>query len=526
MYITLQLNKLRKNKILFMKLNANQQAIMKKNKFLVFLLVIYIVSVFVGAYRFYSPLPDGDMWHGYINFYLNLLNGDTYAWWEQHNEHRIILSKLFFYLDLALFNGLSLSLIPLNLLLLVSSWGMLLLYANKCLKNSIDAQSFFYFLVLLTVFSFSWKQDENIIWAFQSQFWFVYLLPLLSFYFMGMSEIDRKNSLMYFLLSCCFGVLSIGTMANGILVLPLLTVLALLLKKRWEYIVVLSLLTIIFISLFFYDYHPAEHEHSILENIKNKKLAMLLFFVEYLGSPLKSLVGSFLLGILHLYLIFYVIKTVLSRPINPLHLTIIAFVIYYLISGMIVSAARVDIGIKAALVGRYTTPTIISLFLVLIVYFQLEPKKIRFLSKRNITIVAILMLGTQARTFVKNVEKIHDGQNFEAMQLELGIHPKEWMQKIADKAVDKNLSIFGTQPYIDKRKQLGKVLVIDKCEVVDTKNTEKGKIITKPGTIVYIVDSDRKIQGFGVESVEHKGTTQLVFSKIKSNSEFFVYQCD
>ena len=501
--------------------------IIKQNKLLAFLGLFYIVSVFIGAYRFYSPVPAGDMWEGYINFYLDLLKGDNTAWFNQHNEHRLLLSRLFFFVDLEYFSGLSRLLIPLNVFLLVSCWAMLLVYVNKLLKNSLNKEKLFYFIILLTVFSFSWKQDENIIWAFQSQFWFAYLLPLMAFYFLAMSEDIGKNKSVYFLLACLLGIASVGSMANGILVLPVMFVLSLLLKQNWKYSTVLFFIMVIGFWWFMADYQTPQHDHSILKNLKTENVRIVLFFIEYLGSPLKSLVGSFLLGLLHLYLIIIVSKEVLSQRRQPLHLSVLAFIAYYLIGALLISTARVDIGLKAALVGRYTTPTIISLLLSLILYFHLWPKKVSVLSKKNVTIIAVLMLGTQARTLIKNVDKIHDGQRLEAMQLELGISNKTQMQNIADKATAKDITIFALPLYKGKRELLGTKLETRNCIKLQVEQNTRVKLAkaikAEPEPTVYVVDTSGKVIGFGLSELNNRGYSRLVYDT--KYSKILAYQC-
>ncbi len=336
--------------------NKEMLAVAKQHKSLSGLMLFYIASVFIGAWRYYSPIPAGDMWDGYINFYLQLLDGNFSAWWAQHNEHRLFLSRLFFYLDLKFFNGLSLILIPLNLLLLVTSWGLLLYFSFRLLKPKIETPDFFYFIVLLTVFAFSWKQDENIVWAFQNQFWFAYLLPLMAFCLLGLSEVYSRQRLLYYVGACVLGILSVGSMANGIFALPVLTLLSLLLKQKWPYSTFLGLLAILSVSLYLGTYQPPAHGHSISDNLIKFHFEILVFFIEYLGSPLKSLFGSFVLGLLHLSLIIVLFRQLPKEKNNPLYLSIIAFIIYYLVSAFVISASRVDLGLHAALVGRYTTP--------------------------------------------------------------------------------------------------------------------------------------------------------------------------
>ncbi len=248
---------------------------------------------------------------------------------------------------------------------------MLLFNTYVFAYKKTDDHSYFYLGCLITVFAFSWKQDENITWAFQSQFWFAYLFPLLAFYFLGISANNTKNELIFYALACLFGILSAGTMANGILALPLLAVMSLTLNKGWLRTVNLCVLSLIVVGLYISHYQPPEQHGSIITNITQLPLQTVIFFIEYLGSPLKNIYLSFVLGIFHLYLIWMILKNISQFKHNPIYLSVVAFILYYLATAMVVSVGRVDLGMKAALVGRYTTPSIISLMLSVAVYLSI-----------------------------------------------------------------------------------------------------------------------------------------------------------
>ena len=78
-----------------------------------YVIFMVFIAIFGGAYL-YSPIPYWDMWGGYLDFFLRVNNGDYGVWWSQHNEHRIILSRLLFWLDLKWFGGVSIFLIVFN----------------------------------------------------------------------------------------------------------------------------------------------------------------------------------------------------------------------------------------------------------------------------------------------------------------------------------------------------------------------------------------------------------------------------
>lgn len=83
----------------------------------VFITAASIALAILGGARAYTPVPFWDMWEGLFNFYLLVQSGDTSVWWAQHNEHRIVLSRLLFWLDIAVFRGAGLFLIIMNYVL-------------------------------------------------------------------------------------------------------------------------------------------------------------------------------------------------------------------------------------------------------------------------------------------------------------------------------------------------------------------------------------------------------------------------
>jgi hypothetical protein len=92
------------------------------NLFLPAVSFFFFASTIFGAVRNYSPVPFWDMWDSDIGFYEQVSRGRWDAWWAPHAEHWILFSKLFFWLDHKYLHGLSLLLIPLNLVVMSLLW--------------------------------------------------------------------------------------------------------------------------------------------------------------------------------------------------------------------------------------------------------------------------------------------------------------------------------------------------------------------------------------------------------------------
>jgi hypothetical protein len=155
---------------------------------------IFILLAILGTIRSYSPVPFWDMWDGFLQFYLKVSEQDWGAWWVGHNEHRIVLSRIFFWLDLRFFGGTGWFSLSATYLFIVvvgafftSIWceqtgssqaGDLLIGGDRSRKISD-----WYMLFFLMAWIFSWSKYENLTWAFQSQFILAQLLPLSGLYF-------------------------------------------------------------------------------------------------------------------------------------------------------------------------------------------------------------------------------------------------------------------------------------------------------------------------------------------------------
>ena len=180
--------------------------------YLGFFALFYVLTVLVGIFNNYSAVPFWDMWNGYLEFYTKAQNGEWYAWFAQHNEHRVFLSRILFWADIHFFDGASYFLIICNFLLMI---GIVWLF-SKFIKDLFqEGVTKFYLFGLIVVLMFSWIQDNNITWGFQSQFFLAYLVPLLAFYMLARYVDTNQN--IYYIGALLVGILSVFNAVKKVL---------------------------------------------------------------------------------------------------------------------------------------------------------------------------------------------------------------------------------------------------------------------------------------------------------------------
>ena len=83
---------------------------------------VCVLLAVIGAVRNYSSVPHWDMWPGYVEFWVRLGEGHWREWWALHNEHRIVLARVLFWIDHAVFGGTIGFLLVVNYLLVFGAF--------------------------------------------------------------------------------------------------------------------------------------------------------------------------------------------------------------------------------------------------------------------------------------------------------------------------------------------------------------------------------------------------------------------
>lgn len=427
---------------------------------------VFMVSLSaIGGIKSFTSVPYWDMWGPYLDFYMEPTNGFS-SWWTQHNEHRIILAKALFWLDVRYFSGLSYFLILANYFFVVLEiWIFFKIFDKKSI--GVDPNFQFLLKCYIVAWLFSWSQYDNLTWAFQSQFFLAQLLPLCGFYWFSKS-INSPTKVSYFLGAILFGVLSLGSMANGIFAMPLLFVYSIIASQGWRRSSALFILSAITIAAYLYGYHTPAGHASPLNSLLSSPYDYLRYVLYYLGVPFyfifegvriagaAAIIGGIFL--LASYLIF-AIKLFVRREYGSMNFAIIIFGVFILATAVVTGGGRLIFGANQALTSRYCTP---ALMMWAGLFIMLSPALSRLYVKRKsifLSVVAIASIGLipmQLRAI--NIDgDINFNREVAALALTLGVRDLEQISKIypapdvaiaiSEKAKKNNLSIFGADPY-------------------------------------------------------------------------------
>lgn len=422
--------------------------------------LFFVVTTIIGAIRWFSPVPFWDMWDGTLQFYIERLQGDRWSpFFEQANEHRIVLSKILFWIDYRFFGGLSHFLITINIVLMFALWATLFWAARLLLDRRLS----YLCGALSGVLCFSWLQYENINWGYQSQFYLAYLLPLLAL--ISMACWIREPNKLRFAITLSLGVLSTVTMANGLFALPLLGVMLLVSGKntRCRMGTLLLVMALTF-AAWSYHYQVPHHPSATLGR-------MLGFLLLFLGGPFQFIFQEHHLtvvmgGVVICAGAYLALRWIIGER-DPLFLALVLFVVYVGAAAAAATLGRAYFGFGAALAGRYETPILLLYSTLLLVFSHLYRNKTstRAVVGALSVFTPILLFTPQMGAFSEQGPTTAHERLQIVLALDLGVKDDAEISKIylvdharlrANDAIRYGLSVFALPSMRSARESIGK----------------------------------------------------------------------
>jgi len=244
-----------------------------------YLLVVFALGTAVATLRIvvqtHNPVLYGDQW--VIVDDLQHTNGEITAQklWVQHNEHRIPIGRLAGYADMLLFGGRNSFLLVLIFSIQLVHLAILLAVLRKFgpadLRFEIPAGALCLFCL------FSPLQIENLVWGFQVQFVLVVCAASLAFAF----AVTQSPPFAGLILAAWLAELSLS---NGVLVWPLLSLVAFGLGYPRKKQIWLGAIGAVSVAVYFYGSHSVPYHSNPVESLRHP-VAILKFVVTYFRTP-------------------------------------------------------------------------------------------------------------------------------------------------------------------------------------------------------------------------------------------------
>lgn len=446
----------------------------------IILLCVSIVGLAVaGGVLNYSPVPFWDMWNGSVESVLRLNSGDLSVLWAQHNEHRIILSRILLWLDMELFAGRSVFLLLVNYVLVACGAIIFWRFLVRLNSEQVPGRTIHLAAFVITAWMYLWTQEENLTWGFQGQFFLAQLLPLFAFFALARAAGTGRAENGWFAVACLAGVVSVGSMANGLLALPLLAIGALVLRYHISRIAVPATLAVICFAVYLHGYYRPSGHASLTGSLIHNPIGIIIYTCGYLGSPFYRVLGTGLPamlisggagGMMVLLSALAAWRQLRGRVVDPDIVALLLFLAYVGGTAFLTAGGRISLGMESVGNGRYTTPAVMAWVALFCIYSRpmlalfVRPGATRLAALALVLGSCIIVANFQRQALQPDVGVLHS-RAVAALALELGVQDDQYIESvypdpaialgIARQAADRNMSVFGMERYMDISSKIG-----------------------------------------------------------------------
>jgi hypothetical protein len=375
------------------RISASGIAVFLANLILLGGLATLAASTYLVA-RCHARAPVWDMW-AIIDFWAQPIQSTPVWLWTQHNEHRILLAKLVLLLDYRLFSGrdvftVTLSFVTVAVLLGVLLWTFRVLAGMRgMLWRSAAA------VAVLCLFSTA--QWLNFVNGFQIAFFQVELFFALAAVALLLasltSDAHLRRQWMWAVASVLAGAAATYSMANGMLVWPVLIGLAALKRHRKGILLLVVVSSAVVVASYFFHYQfssPVPQPGAL--RWLHQPIQMAIYVINYIGAPLDwgRPTLAIVFGLIGLAAAVFVLwRTVFSSNREPLHLLLASLLLFVLGSAVITALGRLQLGTEQALSARYQTVS-------LLLWLSLAVLLLRWCAHRDARLLIAAQLGLLA----------------------------------------------------------------------------------------------------------------------------------
>lgn len=325
--------------------------------------ILVASSTTYGVHRFYSSIPFWDEWDGYIGFYRQVSETGSFHWWiAQHNEHRILTSRLLFWLDIHYFSGAHILLLGAILAFLAGIVALVTAASKNVSKAWVIGSG--------AMLMFSWTQHELLTWGFEVQvvasFFFI---ALACFFFCQF----RWSTGVRFTAAYGAAILAEFSMANGLGAYAIFLGAAFFARRPTSEKVATAIFGSILTAVYFIGYVSPGTVDPVagMDGITEK----LQFFALVMANPL-AVAGLPVLACIVVGAATTVVGVVIAwriywtRTATPYRTFLVCLFVFALLSALAVTKGRAMGGLGLALASRYATGPLIGWWVLALLAFD------------------------------------------------------------------------------------------------------------------------------------------------------------
>ena len=386
-------------------------------------LTFFPLGTLIALMAYYAvDIPRADEWvivPLIEKFYSGTLKfADFFA---QHNEHRIVTGKVIMLLNAVLTNWNMYIEMAINVVFAMGTSIVIYYSVEKITGIEQKKKNILYFASAWIIFSFT--QQECYLWGFMMQLFMSVFFNVLAVFLLVYGE--------SILFPIILAVLAEFSFANGMLIWPvglmLLCLTAYAAKKKMNYgrIFLWLAASVIFISLYFYDFNYGTLRSPILENIKfllTHPHMVIIPFVTYLGSPLSSYRQSIAIAAgtigfaAQLYCLFIITK---YKGWDKNKLFWLGADMYVLLSAAVTAYGR-STSISAAMALRYVPANMLFWVVTPVLLFITLEMKNRISFKWYVIVSAIILSLSVSEDALVRARETSETNSLFLQQLERG----------------------------------------------------------------------------------------------------------
>ena len=342
--------------------------------------------------HFYNPFPVWDYWR-VVSDYPSLKAFHFDVLWRQHNEHRILFPEIVFQLDMFLCHGRMLVPLVISSFCYTGIWAVLsyCVLSDKSLPLTMRVAS-----VLLAGGIIGWQGSACVLgqpfllqWTLSQ---ICALLALLS------SWRDHETGRAKYLIACIvFATVALYSSANGLLLWPVLVVVALMMGIRRHHLYALGLSAVITLGCYFVGYHFTRSFN--MEAVLDHPVYALESISAYIAMPfsaIKAPIFGVCIGAINIALaIVLAIIAIRRRLMAQISIVLFGSYAFTLLTGALIVLGRMepkDRQFSDAKAVRYlTTPLVNWAVLILLLIWIVARCNWRLITSRGVIVTALIL---------------------------------------------------------------------------------------------------------------------------------------